>query len=63
MDHGYGYKTLYGHMSRILVQPGDHVERGDTLGLVGSTGRSTGPHVHYTVFQGGAAVDPDSFLN
>jgi len=63
VDHGYGYKTLYGHMSRILVQPGDHVERGDTLGLVGSTGRSTGPHVHYTVFQGGAAVDPDSFLN
>lgn len=63
VDHGYGYKTLYGHMSRILVRPGDKVERGDTLGLVGSTGRSTGPHVHYTVFQSGAAVDPDSFLN
>lgn len=63
VDHGYGYKTLYGHMSRILVKPGDRVERGDTLGLVGSTGRSTGPHVHYTVFQGGAAVNPDSFLN
>lgn len=63
VDHGYGYETLYGHMSRILVKPGDRVERGDTLGLVGSTGRSTGPHVHYTVFQDGVAVNPDSFLN
>lgn len=63
VDHGYGYKTLYGHMSQILVKPGDRVERGDTLGLVGSTGRSTGPHVHYTVFQGGTAVNPGAFLN
>ncbi|MBF6596314.1 MAG: peptidoglycan DD-metalloendopeptidase family protein [Thermaceae bacterium] len=63
VDHGYGYKTLYGHMSQILVKVGDHVERGDVLGLVGSTGRSTGPHVHYTVFQGDMPVNPDTFLN
>lgn len=62
VDHGFGYKTLYGHMSSISVHVGQAIERGDTVGLVGSTGRSTGPHVHYTVFSGGAQVNPRGFL-
>lgn len=62
LDHGYGYQTLYGHMSKILVKRGQVVKRGDRLGEVGSTGRSTGPHVHYSVYIWGKAVNPVSFL-
>ncbi len=62
IDHGYGYQTLYGHMSRIAVRRGQYVKRGQVVGYVGSTGRSTGPHVHYTVFVNGRAVDPRPFL-
>jgi len=62
IDHGYGYRTLYGHMSKILVKRGQVVKRGDVLGKVGSTGRSTGPHVHYSVYVWGKAVNPVSFL-
>jgi len=62
LDHGYGYRTLYGHMSKILVERGQVVSRGDVLGKVGSTGRSTGPHVHYSVYIWGKAVNPVSFL-
>jgi len=60
--HGYGYATLYGHMSRIKVRRGQRVERGQVIGYVGSTGRSSGPHVHYTVFVGGRAVSPVPYL-
>lgn len=49
IDHGYNYSTRFGHMSKILVKPGQIVKRGDKIGLVGSTGRSTGPHLHYEV--------------
>ena len=49
IDHLNGYKTRYGHLSKILVTEGDHVKRGDTIALVGSTGDSTGPHLHYEV--------------
>ena len=49
IDHGYGYKTLYGHMEKILVREGQKVNRGEVIGLVGSTGKSTGPHLHYEV--------------
>jgi len=62
LDHGYGYRTLYGHMSKILVKRGQVVKRGEVLGKVGSTGRSTGPHVHYSVYIWGKAVNPVSFL-
>ena len=49
IDHGYSYKTLYGHMEKILVREGQSVTRGEVIGLVGSTGKSTGPHLHYEV--------------
>lgn len=58
LDHGRGMETRFGHMSRILVQPGARVQRGTILGYVGSTGNSTGPHVHYEVRVNGVAVDP-----
>ncbi|MGC4407386.1 M23 family metallopeptidase [Rhizobium rosettiformans] len=63
IDHGLGLSTRYGHMSRILVSEGDTVETGQILGLAGSTGRSTGPHLHYEVRRNGAPVDPMRFLN
>jgi murein DD-endopeptidase MepM/ murein hydrolase activator NlpD len=63
VDHGHGITTRYGHLSRIVVSVGDRVAAGDTVGRVGSTGRSTGPHVHYEVRRNGRAVDPVHFLN
>ncbi|MFN4206108.1 MAG: peptidoglycan DD-metalloendopeptidase family protein [Agrobacterium albertimagni] len=63
IDHGLGLTTRYGHMSRILVSEGDMVETGQILGLSGSTGRSTGPHLHYEVRRNGDPVDPMRFLN
>jgi murein DD-endopeptidase MepM/ murein hydrolase activator NlpD len=58
IDHGYGYETLYGHMVRIKARPGQKVKRGDIIGWVGSTGKSTGPHCHYEVHKSGNPVDP-----
>nr|CAD6414699.1 M23 family peptidase [Rhizobium sp. Q54] len=63
IDHGYGITTRYGHLSRILVSKGEKVEAGSLIGRAGSTGRSTGPHVHYEVRRNGSAVDPARFLN
>ena len=63
VDHGNGISTRYGHMSQILVKTGDTVDRGDVIGLAGSTGRSTGTHLHYEVRQNGRAVDPMYFMN
>jgi murein DD-endopeptidase MepM/ murein hydrolase activator NlpD len=60
--HGYGLGTRYGHLSKVLVTPGQRVKRGDVIGLVGSTGRSTGPHLHYEVFRTGNQVDPRRYL-
>jgi len=60
--HGFGVTTVYGHMARILVRPGQRVQRGDTIGLVGNTGRATGYHVHYTVEIGGKPVNPLPYL-
>lgn len=62
IDHGYGYRTLYGHLSRIEVRLGDHLEKGDLVGRVGSTGRSSGPHLHYTVFRNGVAINPSPYV-
>lgn len=62
VSHGYGLASRYGHMSQILVRPGQRVKRGDIIGLVGSTGRSTGPHLHYEVFRSGAQVDPRKYM-
>ncbi|MCJ8518210.1 murein DD-endopeptidase MepM/ murein hydrolase activator NlpD [Pseudorhizobium tarimense] len=63
IDHGHGITTRYGHLSRILVSAGDEVEAGAVIGRAGSTGRSTGPHVHYEVRRNGNAVNPVHFLN
>ena len=58
IDHGYGYETLYGHMYRIKTRVGAKIKRGEVIGYVGSTGKSTGPHCHYEVHRGGNPVDP-----
>src|SRR5262249_14929366 len=50
IDHGYGFRTRYGHLSAVLVQVGQRVSKGSAIGRLGSTGRSTGPHVHYEVW-------------
>lgn len=62
VDHGYGYKTLYGHLSAIHVREGLRVKRWDVIGEVGETGRATGPHLHYEVIAEGKKVDPESFI-
>ncbi|KQT60410.1 MULTISPECIES: M23 family metallopeptidase [unclassified Aureimonas] len=62
VDHGDGYATRYAHLSRILIGVGDKVAAGDIVGEVGSTGRSTGPHLHYEVRHSGIAVDPAGYL-
>jgi murein DD-endopeptidase MepM/ murein hydrolase activator NlpD len=61
IDHGNGYITRYGHCSRILVREGNFVKKGDIIARVGSTGRSTGPHVHYEVLVNGVPINPLSF--
>jgi len=62
INHGYGYETLYGHMFRIKVRQGQRVKRGEVIGWVGSTGKSTGPHCHYEVHINNNVVDPVYFF-
>jgi len=62
IDHGYGIRTHYGHNQDLLVKKGDRVERGHVVALLGSTGRSTGPHLHYTVEVHGKAVNPLDYI-
>ncbi|MEK7795084.1 MAG: M23 family metallopeptidase [Candidatus Hydrogenedentota bacterium] len=62
VDHGNGIETLYGHMSQILVTPGQEVDRDQQIGKVGSTGRSTSPHIHYEVLLNGRPVDPQRYI-
>ena len=61
IDHGFGYMTIYGHMSAFNVKQGQKVKRGDVIGYVGSTGLSTGPHVHYEVVKKGQKVNPQLY--
>ena len=62
IDHGFGYQTLYGHASELLVKVGQRVERGDVIALVGRTGLATAPHVHYEVQVNGSPVNPMDFV-
>jgi murein DD-endopeptidase MepM/ murein hydrolase activator NlpD len=62
IDHGAGIQTRYGHLSQRIAQEGQRVRRGDLIGLMGSTGRSTGSHLHYEVRVAGQAIDPISFV-
>lgn len=62
INHGYGYETLYGHMYKVKARVGQHVKRGDLIGYVGSTGKSTGPHCHYEVHKNGQKLDPVYFF-
>jgi murein DD-endopeptidase MepM/ murein hydrolase activator NlpD len=62
IDHGYGYKTYYGHNSRFFVKVGQRVKRGDRIAAVGNTGSSTGSHVHYEVRLNGVPLNPKKFL-
>ena len=61
INHGYGYLTLYGHMNAIKVRTGQSLKRGDVIGLVGSTGKSTGPHLHYEVHYKGEVMNPQNY--
>lgn len=61
INHGYGYKTLYGHMVKFVVRPGQKVKRGQLIGYVGSTGLSTAPHVHYEVMKNGDKMNPINY--
>ncbi|HJV76936.1 MAG TPA: M23 family metallopeptidase [Paludibacter sp.] len=61
VNHGYGYITLYGHMSAIKVRVGQKLKRGDVIGLVGNTGKSTGPHLHYEVHYKGQIMNPQNY--
>ena len=62
VDHGNGLTTRYGHLSKIGVQIGDAIQRGQLIGLIGSTGRSTGPHLHYEVRLNDKPINPRRFL-
>ena len=62
IDHGYGYKTRYAHLNKFVVREGQQVKRGQLIGYVGSTGKSTGAHLHYEVLKDDVQVDPIHFF-
>jgi murein DD-endopeptidase MepM/ murein hydrolase activator NlpD len=62
INHGYGYETLYGHMVKVKAKVGQQIKRGEVIGYVGSTGKSTGPHCHYEVHKNGQKIDPVYFF-
>jgi len=63
INHGSGYSTRYGHHKELIVKAGDIVRKGEVIGLMGSSGRSTGPHVHFEVFKNGRIVDPAAYIH
>lgn len=63
IDHGFGYKTLYGHASGFAVSPGNRVKKGQVIAYVGATGYATGPHLHYEVIRDGEKVNPSGYLD
>lgn len=62
INHGDGFSSLYAHMQGLIVKAGDYVKQGQTIGYVGSTGLSTGPHLHFTIYFNGADVNPMSYI-
>lgn len=62
IDHGYGYRTLYAHLDKTLVKQGQQVKRGDVVGLVGNTGMSTAPHLHYEIKRNNRPIDPINYF-
>jgi len=62
LDHGQGVETLYMHMSKLAVEPGAPVKQGDIIGYVGTTGRSSGPHLHWTLYVNGVQVNPGQWV-
>jgi len=62
ISHGNGLQTRYSHLSKIIAEPGQKVKKGELIGLMGSTGRSTGPHLHYEIIKNGSQVDPMTYL-
>ena len=62
VDHGMGIRTRYGHLHKILVKKGQRVGHREKIGLLGNTGRSTGPHIHYEILVNGVPVDPLKFI-
>ena len=63
IKHQYGFKTLYGHMTEVYATNKEKVNKGDIIGFLGSTGKSTGSHVHYEVIKNGSKINPKDFLN
>jgi murein DD-endopeptidase MepM/ murein hydrolase activator NlpD len=63
LDHGDGVTSVYGHLSRIIVRKGDAIQKRDIIGYVGSTGLSTGPHLHFEIRENGLPIDPITYLN
>lgn len=62
IQHGYGYQTLYAHLSKLAVKPQATIKRGQLIGYMGSTGRSTGTHLHYSIYQNEKAIDPKPYM-
>ncbi|NEP63326.1 MAG: M23 family metallopeptidase, partial [Symploca sp. SIO2G7] len=62
IKHGYGYETLYAHMSKLAVESGTEIKRGDIVGYLGNTGRSSGPHLHYGIYYKGDAINPRTVM-
>jgi murein DD-endopeptidase MepM/ murein hydrolase activator NlpD len=62
INHGYGFESLYGHMSKMIVKPGDKVKRGQLIGFVGSTGLSVAPHCHYEIIKNGVKINPVNYF-